>query len=198
MIRELWTRQRDGIISLTVLVGIFIFILMLALEPLFTHIESYRVELAKDARILQQLRALDGARDNLEAAFAEYQEKGLQDWVYSKQRPDAVTLDIQRHVSAELANTDAQVSSISSLSVKLQDGYSTVGVQVNFTSSMLALLEVLEVLEQSKPLLVLDSIRISPVRQTQSRDGVLSEQSVSVQMTVFTFLVDANGLGGAQ
>jgi len=96
MMRQLWMRQREGVISLAVLVAIILLALLLALDPVFSQIERYRAELAKDARTLQQLRAIDGARDELESTFTEYEEKDLQSWVYSKQRADAVALDIQR------------------------------------------------------------------------------------------------------
>lgn len=192
MMRQLWMRQREGVISLAVLVAIILLALLLALDPVFSQIERYRAELAKDARTLQQLRAIDGARDELESTFTEYEEKDLQSWVYSKQRADAVALDIQRRVSAELANASAQVSSVSPLAVKTQDGYSVVGVQVNFSASMVALMQVLQMLEQDKPLLVFESVRISPARARRSVSGDFSEQSVDVQMTVLTYLVAEN------
>ena len=119
-------------------------------------------------------------------------------WVYSQERADTVTLDIQRRVSVELASASAQVRSISPLAVKSQNGYSTVGVEVNFTASMYALMQLLKVLEQEKPLLVIDNVRISPVQMRRMRQGEVPEQLVSVQMTVQTFLVAENNAGAAQ
>lgn len=198
IMRQLWNNKRDGIISLMVLVAVSIFVLAIILNPVVSQTEHYRAELTKDARILQQLRALDNARDALELTFQEYQNRDLQSWVYSKESSDAVTLDIQRRVSAELATASAQVRSVSSLPVKRQDGYSTVGVQVNFSASMAALMQVLNALEQEKPLLIIDSIRISPAQTRRTRTGEQPEQLVGVQMTVLTFLMTESSSGVVQ
>lgn len=198
MMRQLWINKRDGIISLMVLIAVFLFASILILNPVVSQTERYRAELAKDARILQQLRAIDNARDALDSTFLEYQSRDLQSWVYSQTRADAVTLDIQRRVSTELANASAQVNSVSPLPVKTQDGYATVGVQVNFSASMSALMQALITLEQEKPLLVIDSVRISPSRTRRLRRGELPEQLVGVQMTVLTFLASDNSEGFVQ
>ena len=184
MIRQLWLNQRDGIISLLVLAAIFLFAIVLILNPVFSQVERYRAELAKDARILQQLRAIDNARDALDSTFQEYQRRDLQSWVYSQTRADEVTLDIQRRVSP--------------LPVKLQDGYSLVGVQVNFSASLPALMQTLIALEQEKPLLMIDNVRITPSHPPRLRIGEKAEQLVAVQMTVFTFLGSENHEGAAQ
>ena len=192
MMRQLWTSKRDGIISLIVLIAVFLLAMIFILNPVVSQAERYRAELAKDARVLQQLRAINNARDALDSTFEEYQNRDLQSWVYSQTRADAVTLDIQRRVSTELANASAEVRSVSPLPVKMQDGYSMVGVQVNFSASMPALMQALTTLEQEKPLLIIDNVRISPSRTRRLRRGELPEQLVGVQMTVQTFLMSAN------
>lgn len=192
MMRQLWTSKRDGIISLIVLIAVFLLAIIFILNPVVSQGERYRAELAKDARVLQQLRAINNARDALDSTFEEYQNRDLQSWVYSQTRADAVTLDIQRRVSTELANASAEVRSVSPLPVKMQDGYSMVGVQVNFSASMPALMQALTTLEQEKPLLIIDNVRISPSRTRRVRRGELPEQLVGVQMTVQTFLMSAN------
>lgn len=192
MMRQLWTSKRDGIISLIVLIAVFLLAIIFILNPVVSQGERYRAELAKDARVLQQLRAINNARDALDSTFEEYQNRDLQSWVYSQTRADAVALDIQRRVSTELANASAEVRSVSPLPVKMQDGYSMVGVQVNFSASMPALMQALTTLEQEKPLLIIDNVRISPSRTRRVRRGELPEQLVGVQMTVQTFLMSAN------
>lgn len=198
MMRQLWTNKRDGIISLIVLIAVFLLAMIFILNPVVSQAERYRAELAKDARVLQQLRAINNARDALDSTFEEYQNRDLQSWVYSQTRADAVTLDIQRRVSTELANASAQVQSVSPLPVKMQDGYSMVGVQVNFSASMPALMQALTTLEQEKPLLIIDNVRISPSRTRRLRRDELPEQLVGVQMTVQTFLMSANSEGDVQ
>ena len=194
MIKQLWMNQRDGVISVLVLAAIFLLVLILILGPVISQNERYRVELARDARILQQLRALDNARDDLNSRFKEYQDRDLQSWVYSQAAADTVTLDIQRRVSTELANANAQVRTISPLPVKLEKGYLTVGVQVDFSASIPALMQVLSELEQGKPLLLLGNMSIRPIQIRVRRDEV-TPQLVSVQMTVQTFLVPAGNEG---
>jgi hypothetical protein len=180
--------KRDGCISVLILAGLILFLTLLVLSPIAHQKDRYRSELSKDARVLQQLRAIDNARENLEITFKEYQSNDLQSLVYSKIAADSVTLDIQRRVSTELNNAKAQVLSISPLPVTLQDDYSKVGVQVKFSATMPALMQALSAFEQDKPLLLIDSIRISP-EQIRVRRGEVVPQRVSVDMTVFTFLV---------
>lgn len=191
MIRQLWINKRDGVISILVLVAIFLLALALILSPMSSQKKRYSVELAKDARILQQLRALDNARDTLNSKFQEYQSRDLQSWVYSHADAGTVTLDIQRRVSAELTNAAAQVRTISPLPVKLENGYLTVGVQVDFSASMPALMQVFSELEQHKPLLMLADLAVTPAR-SGARRGELAQQLVSVQMIVKTFLAPDN------
>ncbi len=198
MMRQLWIHKRDGVISLIVLIAIFLFVISLILSPVVSQTEQYRTELAKDARTLQQLRAIDNAREALDSTFAEYQSRDLQSWVYSQAGVDTATLDIQRRVSIELANASAQVRSVSPLPLKLQDGYSLVGVQVNFSASLPALMQTLIALEQEKPLLIIDNVRISPAQTRRLRRGEVAEQLVGVQMTVYTFLGSENHEGAVQ
>lgn len=198
MMRQLWVNKREGFISLMVLIAFFLFAITLILNPVISQTERYREELVKDTRVLQQLRAIDNARDALDLTFHEYQSRDLQSWVYSQARADTVTLDIQRRVSTELANAAAQVRSVSPLPVKNQAGYSTVGVEVNFSASMPALMTALNALEQEKPLLIIDSVRISPSQTRRLRLGELPEQVLSVQMTVLTFLVSESNDGIVQ
>ncbi len=198
MMQKLWMQKRDGVIALAVLIVVFLLLALLALNPVFSHVERYRAELRKDARVLQQLRAVDAARDALESTFQEYEEKGLQTWVYSQEQVDGVALDIQRRVSAELTQATAQVKTISPLPVKMQADYSAVGVKVDFSASMSALMEVLNALEQGKPLLVVDNLRITPARARSSRGGDFSEQTVDVQMTVLTLLMAQSSAGAVQ
>ncbi len=61
-------------------------------------------------------------------------------------------------------------------------------MQVKFSATMPALMQALSALEQDKPLLLIDSIGITPV-QIRVRTGEIAPQIVSVDMTVFTFLV---------
>ena len=188
MIRQLWMNKRDGVISVMVLVALILCLVVLALSPIMQQANRYRAELTKDARVLQQLRAIDNARENLESTFTAYQRQDLQNWVYSKTSVDTVTLDIQRRVSTELSNAAAQVLSVSPLPVTLQDEYSKVGVQVKFSATMPALIQALQALEQEKPLLVIDNVRMTPV-QVRVRTGEVAPQIVTVDMTVLTFLV---------
>lgn len=195
--QKIWQNQREGIVSWLILLAMLVFAIMVILKPIVSQSERYRAELAKDTRVVQQLRAIDNARVTLDSTFQEYQSRDLQSFLYSQGLPDAVTLEVQRRVSTELNNSSAQVRSVSPLPMKVQDGYAMVGVQVNFSASIPALMQTLTALEQEKPLLIIDNVRISPIQQRRLRRGEVAEQLVVVQMTVFTF-VDSKGHGGGQ
>lgn len=198
MLKQLWMHKRDGVISLAVVMSLLLIVFVVALTPVLNQVATYRAELARDARILQQLRAVDSARDNLETVFTEYQDKNLQALVYSQERADTVTLDIQRRVSTELVAASAPVKSVSPLRERIQNEYSVVGVQVEFAASMPSLMQVLTRLEQDKPLLVIDSMVLSPVRVRRAGEKTLPEQAVDVKMTVVAFLKPGQGTEGVQ
>ena len=198
MLQQLWLNKREGVISVLVLIAVLLLAVILLLSPVSKQVEHYRVELARDARILQQLRAIDNARDALQSTFEEYQSRNLQSWVYSSADATTAAVDIQRRVAAQLSSAAAQVRKTSPLPARTQEGYSVVGVQVDFTASMLALMEVLSALEQEQPLLIIDNVRIAPVRQSRIRRTDIPDQFVAVQMTVLTYVAAEYSEGDVQ
>lgn len=188
-IRDLWLYKRDGVISLAVLLGVLGLVFLLLLDPVLGQVQRYRSELAKDARLVQEMRGIVAMRDELQANFTAYQEQGLEGWVYSGGSVNNTVLDIQRRVTDQLTLASAQVSSVSPVTAKRQDEYLLVGVEVRFTAGMRTLMEVLQALEQERPLLLVNNLRITPQAQRRTRQGVVPEQLISVQMTVQTYLV---------
>ena len=183
---KLWQDKKEGLISWLALLGLLLVVFLLLLGPVLHHADRYRFELGRDARVLQQLRAIEAVQDEITQVQQDYQERGLQGWVYTGQDASEISLDVQRRVSDWLSVT--QVQRITPVRAKAENNYEGLGVQVHFTSSMEELLEVIQQVEQSRPLLVVEQMRVSPVAQRRTRNQPEPPQRVNVQMTIHTYV----------
>ena len=183
---KLWQDKKEGVISWLVLLGVLLLIFLLLLGPVLHHADRYRFELGGDARVLQQLRAIEAVQDEIAQVQQDYQQRDLQGWVYTGQNASDISLDVQRRVSDWLSVT--QVQRITPVRVKADNNYEGLGVQVQFTSSMEELLAVIQQIEQSRPLLAVERMRVSPIAQRSRRNHPEPPQRVNVQMTIHTYV----------
>ena len=183
---RLWQEKKQGLISWLVLLGLLLVVFLLLLGPVLHHADRYRFDLRRDARVLQELRAIEAVQDEIVQVQQDYQQRGLQGWVYAGHNAGEISLDVQRRVSDWLAVT--QVQRITPVRVKADNNYEGLGVQVHFTSSMEELLEVIQQIEQSRPLLAVEQMRVSPVAQRRTRNQPEPPQRVTVQMTIHTYV----------
>lgn len=188
---RLWMEKKEGLISLVLFIGFVLVLGALLLGPVLYHADRYRAEMRRDARVLQELRAIEAVRDEIAQVQHSFQERGLQDWVYEGHDLNDISLDVQRRVSGWLANT--QVQRITPVTAKTDSHYMGVGVQVQFTATMQELLAVIEHIESSRPLLVVERIRLTPVARRRARNAPEPEQKVTVQMTVQTYVASGEG-----
>lgn len=183
-----WLQSRKhGLLSLGVLALAVLFVVSLALVPLLERYERYELELVRDGRQMQSLLAISASRDELERAFAEYQIRGMHDWLYTTSDIEAIELDIQRRVSAVLAEQGALVRTVSSVRGLQKDGYRAVGVRVFVHGSLQSILGVLTAIENMRPLLLAEDMRLTPLPVGRGGEG-LHPQSLEVEMSVLTFL----------
>ena len=187
----LWQEKKEGIISVLVLVGVVLVLIVLLAGPVLYHTERYRAELRKDARVLQELRAIDAVQDEIGQVRQSYQERNLQDWAYAGHDTDEISLDVQRKISDWLAGS--QLQRMTPVTTRMGDGHAAVGVQVQFNATMDELLDTLRQIETSLPLLVVERIRLSPLIQRRQRNKPEPPQRVSVQMTVQTYVLTGGG-----
>ncbi|MFB1011063.1 MAG: type II secretion system protein GspM [Thiopseudomonas sp.] len=187
MLRDLWAYKRDGVISLGILLVVLLVVVLLVLEPFFAQSQRYRAELRRDSRALLELRAIDQVRDDLRGLVGQFAQDSFKNWIFSENRADRVSLEIQRLVSEILSSQGAEVRSISALRTVESDEYLKAGVEVNFISDLPALMGVLRSLENNKPLLVLDELRMDPFDYRRSAAEVMP-QKVNVHLMVHSFL----------
>lgn len=185
--KSLWHNKRDGLVSLAILLGAVLVLLVLLLGPVLYQADRYRVELRRDARVLQELRAIEAVRDEIEMVREAYQQRNLHDWMYASHNPDEVTLDVQRKVTGWLAG--AEVQRITPVINRTGGEYVSVGVHVQFMAGLGQLVDFVRAIEQSRPLLMVESMRLTPQAQRRNRDGSEWPQVVSVQMTVQTYVL---------
>ena len=179
--------HRDSLISAAILLLVVVVVASFIVSPLVNQYERYQFELAKDARLLQQLGAVAESKQDLQQTFQTFETQNLSSWLYDLADPAAVVLDVQRRVSAEVAKSSGQIRTISPMPIKRKDEYLLVGVQVHFTADFSAVMQVLEALEADKPLLAVERLRLAPIAY-RPRAGELERQQLDVQMTVTTFV----------
>ena len=137
-------------------------------------------------RILQELRAIDAVQEEIGRVQQSYQERNLQDWVYAGHDTDEVVWMCNADVQLAVRRTAARMTPVTS---RAAEGYAAVGVQVQFTATLEQLLHTLQQIESSRPLLVVERVRLSPLNQRRRRNQPEPHQLVSVQMTVQTYVL---------
>lgn len=179
--------NKQGVLALTVLLGVVLFVICLASMPLFERSERYRLELAKDGRQMQQLLALSASREELERSYGEFRSKGLDQWVYQGRDAEAIELNIQRQVTEILSGQGVQVRTVSSIRGRQRDDYQVVGVQFSFSGNLAGVMHVFEAIGSIRPLLLVEDLRVAPTGIGYSNEGA-PKQSLEVEMSVITFL----------
>ncbi len=179
--------RRDSVVSVAILLLVILLSVSFLVTPLLAQYEKYQFELSKDARVLQQLGAVVQSKEELQQAYQVFETQKLSSWLYNLNDPAAVALDIQRRVSTEIAKNSGQLRTISPMPTKREDDYLLVGVQVHFTASLEAVMQMLKVLETDKPLLTVESLRLTPIAYRPRADEP-DKQLVDVQMSVATFV----------
>lgn len=188
---RVWQDKKEGLVSLAALLVLFIVVVALLIVPLLDQADSYRRELHKDARLLQELRAIEAAQTAINTVQKDFEERGLQKWAYTGATADDVKLDVQRRVSDWLSGTEVQ--RITPL-VKQEPGRAQgVGVHAQFSTSLDELFNVFNNIEQARPLLVVERLRITPLGQPRSMNQPEPPQKITVEMTVLTFISDEAG-----
>lgn len=183
----LWQEKKEGILSALVLAGVLLVLVILLMVPVLYQADRYRSELRKDARILQELRAIDAVQGEIIQVRQRFQERNLQEWAYAGHDTDEISLDVQRKMSGWLA--DSQPQRMTPVTTRVADGQAAVGVQVQFNATLDELLEILRQIETSRPLLVVERMRVSPQVQRRQRNQPEPPQRVSVQMAVQTYVL---------
>ena len=184
---NLWQSKKEGVVSLAVLLAVLLALFLMFLSFVAFHAERYRSELRKDARILQELHAIEAVQDKINQVQQSYQERELQNWFYASRNVDDVSLDVQRRVSDWLIET--QVQRVTPVVTRTDGEHVAVGVQVQFVATMEALMRLARNIDEAKPILMIEKVRLSPA--SRRRNDPEAKQEVSVQMTVQTYLPSA-------
>lgn len=179
--------RKHGLLSLGVSLLAVLFVGSLIVAPLLERYDRYELELVRDGRQMQSLLAISASRDELQRAFSEYQARGMESWLYESREADVVELDIQRRVSALLADQGVTVRTVSSVQGVQKDGYKAVGVRVLINGDLKSILGVFEAIERFRPLLLAKDIRLTPLPPGRGDEG-RHPQSLEAEMSVLTFL----------
>ncbi len=183
--KELLSRHR-ALFSWALLTLLLLGLVLLLLEPVRARGELYDRELLRDGRKLQQMRSVAAAREQLELRLADYRARDYGGLVYpASEEGGKVALDIQQRVSAAVKNAGAELRSVAPVNPQQRDGYLSVGVMARFGGPLPAVLGAMQQLELDAPLLVFESVTLTP---QNPRAGVSGTQSVELQVSVSTFI----------
>lgn len=187
------------LVSWGVLALLVLLLLSFIATPLVEKHDSYRLELIRDGRILQRLQSVAGSRQELEAAASQFQQRNLSEWVFpANQDPDTVVLTIQKRLSEILTASKANIRSIAPVRAPSDDGYVLAGVRVQFNGSLEALLDVLRAIDASRPLLIVEDLRLVPAVSRILGPNAPQPQAVEAIITVGTYLPVAAADGALQ
>lgn len=179
----------QALLSWLLLSVVILFAVLVVSGPLLERHDKYSFELTKDGRLLQRLQALANSRGELEEASERFAQQGLSEWVYSPEMSaSAVELAIQRRVSEVISSAEADVRSIAPIDAKRRDGYMVVGVRAQFGGGLSSVMSSLQMLEQGRPLLVLDDLLITPSAVRRGRRDEGAQQAVDAQVSILAFL----------
>ncbi|MBD9413985.1 hypothetical protein IB234_05350 [Pseudomonas sp. PDM16] len=179
--------HRQGLASLTIAAALFLLFVALVATPLISRWDRYQLELTKDGRVMQHLQAMLASRDDLEQAYADFQQRGLDRWVYQAASAEAIELDIQKRVTDLLSTQGVQVRTVSALRGLQRDDHQIVGMRFLFSGTLPSVLTVFDEIELMRPLLLIEDVRMSPVLQGGRRDAP-QKQLLEIEMSVVTFL----------
>lgn len=183
----LWKAKREALISWLLLLCLLALPFLVLAGFAGKKMTEYQREFQRDGRVLQELRGIDAVQDEIRKLRQNYQERSLQDWAYTEHSLDDVRLDVQRKVTGWL--NSVQTQRVSPVTPREADtGYAAVGVQVHFIADLDELLDIIQQIENSKPLLVIDHLRITPQIIRATNKNPYPPQKVSVQMTVQTYV----------
>lgn len=184
---SLWRTNREAVVSLAVLLALLVLLVVLLLGPVLYQADRYRSELRRDARVLMELRAIEAVQGDIEALRENYQERNLHEWVYANRGTDEISLDVQRKVTGWLAG--AEVQRVTPVVSRADSEHVAVGVHVQLLATLEQLQDFLGAIERSRPLLVVENMRLTPETQRRTRDGGVTPQVLGVQMTVQTYVL---------
>lgn len=139
------------------------------LGPVIDGHAGYDAELQRDGRVLERLLVIDRSREQILETAEQYESGDLEDWVYSDRLPASrIALDVQKRLTEILDLHGAAVQTVSTLN-RRDDGYSGAGVNAVFSGSLETVVAVLNEIETSRPLLIIEDIDIIPQPQRRLR-----------------------------
>lgn len=184
---QFWREKKEAVVSWLVLLCLLAIPYLVLAEFAGEKAAAYQREFQRNGRLLQELRGIEAVREEIQQVRQHYQERNLQEWAYTERSLDDVRLDVQRRVTGWLSS--AQTQRVSPVTPReAAEGYAAVGVQVHFIAELDELLEIIREVESSKPLLVVEHLRITPQIVRATNRNPYPPQKVSVQMTVQTYV----------
>ncbi len=178
--------------GITGVVGLLI--LLLIAQPYLARHAAYDTEIERDSQLVNRLTRIVESKEAINDAFERFDDEGLINLVYpATWSANQVSLDIQKRLTEIVGAHGAGVRTVAPINKK-QDGYRVLGVRINFSGQMDQVMGVLQDIEASKPVLIIDDIDIKSMR-SRARRGQPVQQSAQVQLEALSYVLEAEGGG---
>ena len=167
-------------------------VVVLIAQPYFEKHAAYDSEIERDSQLVSRLTRIVESKEAISAAFDRFDNEGLINLVYpATWSANQVSLDIQKRLTDIVGAHNAEVRTVAPINRK-QDGYRVLGVRINFSGQMDQVMAVLQDIEASEPVLIIDDMDIKSKR-SRARRGQPTQQSAEVQLEALSYVLDSEG-----
>ncbi|MCK5478301.1 MAG: type II secretion system protein M, partial [Methylococcales bacterium] len=157
-------------LALGLLVLVLLLVIFVVISPLVsTGLEYYEQKQELAFRLQRSINIVarkDSVAENVERIKQQYQQQNY----FSTRDTEALTsADLQKFIKTAISKAGGQLTSTQVLPGRNEDGLNRVTVKVRMSGDIEALRSVLQDIESSMPVMIVDQIDIRPVRGKRNR-----------------------------
>ena len=178
-------------LALGLLVLVLLLVIFVVISPLVsTGLEYYEQKQELAFRLQRSINIVarkDSVAENVERIKQQYQQQNY----FSTRDTEALTsADLQKFIKTAISKAGGQLTSTQVLPGRNEDGLNRVTVKVRMSGDIEALRSVLQDIESSMPVMIVDQIDIRPVRGRRNRKTrkIESSNQLNINFQVAGFM----------
>ena len=178
-------------LALGLLVLVLLLVIFVVISPLVsTGLEYYEQKQELAFRLQRSINIVarkDSVAENVERIKQQYQQQNY----FSTRDTEALTsADLQKFIKTAISKAGGQLTSTQVLPGRNEDGLNRVTVKVRMSGDIEALRSVLQDIESSMPVMIVDQIDIRPVRGKRNRKTrkIESSNQLNINFQVAGFM----------
>lgn len=178
-------------IALGLLILFFLVLFLMIVLPLFLNwLDSYEKKTELEFKLHRQQATLaikDQVSENLDAIKRQFKSENY----FSNQESESLaSAELQNIIKMAIAQNGGQLVSTQGLPSENQKHFLKIIVSVRLVTNMEALASVLAYLESSKPVMVIDQLDISPIRNSRNNNNIsYPNYPLNVSFKIFSFML---------